>query len=56
MAFLMANAAASRGQWGAESAEATAIQAWSLAHGLAMLMLDGQIAPEERLIEAAFGG
>lgn len=56
LAFLMANAAASRGQWGAKSAEATALQAWSLAHGLAMLMLDGQVPPDERLIDAALGG
>ena len=56
MAFLMANAAASRGQWGNRSSEATALQAWSLAHGLAMLMLDGQVPEDDGLIDAALGG
>ena len=30
-----------------------AVQAWSLVHGLAMLMLDGQLPHDEALIDAA---
>ncbi|WP_232476307.1 TetR/AcrR family transcriptional regulator [Flavisphingomonas formosensis] len=52
MAFLRANAAAavnddphSRAAW------IRAVRAWSQVHGLAMLMLDGQIAPSDALIE-----
>ena len=52
MAFLRANAAAavnddpqSRAAW------IRAVQAWSQVHGLAMLMLDGQIATSDALID-----
>lgn len=34
-----------------ERAEILALQAWSIAHGLAMLMLDGRIPADETLIE-----
>ncbi len=52
MAFLRANAAASVGrEGGSPEAMVRAVHAWSLVHGLAMLMLDGQIPVDERLIE-----
>ena len=53
MSFLLANAAASVGA-DRESAEArgAAIQAWALVHGLAMLMLDGQLPADDRIIDA----
>lgn len=35
-----------------EVQEARALRAWSLVHGMAMLMLDGQIPANDRLIEA----
>ncbi len=56
IAFLLANAAGSTQPWGGKSAETTALQAWSLAHGLAMLMLDGQVPQDDALIDAALGG
>ncbi|MEX0342020.1 MAG: WHG domain-containing protein [Erythrobacter sp.] len=34
-----------------ERAEILALQAWSIAHGIAMLMLDGRIPAEDALIE-----
>ncbi|MBX7502617.1 WHG domain-containing protein [Qipengyuania sp. YG27] len=34
-----------------EKAETLALQAWSIAHGLAMLMLDGRIPADDALIE-----
>lgn len=34
------------------AAQAVALHAWSLVHGLAMLMLDGQVPAEDALIEA----
>lgn len=36
----------------AEVREAKALRAWSLVHGLAMLMLDGRVPAEEALIDA----
>jgi AcrR family transcriptional regulator len=53
MNFLLANAAASVGA-DRESAEArgAAIQAWALVHGMAMLMLDGQLPANDRIIDA----
>jgi AcrR family transcriptional regulator len=39
----------------AESLERAALEAWARVHGLAMLMLDGQIPPDERLIDAVIG-
>jgi hypothetical protein len=32
-------------------ADRLALQAWSLVHGLAMLMLDGQVSRDEALID-----
>ncbi|SIT06242.1 TetR/AcrR family transcriptional regulator [Insolitispirillum peregrinum] len=49
-ALLYANAAAFAARAGGE-AHARAIRAWSLVHGLAMLMLDGQIPADEALID-----
>lgn len=51
--MLQANAAALT----ADPAEARrlVVQAWALVHGLAMLMLDGQLPPDEGLIDAAVG-
>ena len=54
MAFLRANAAAMAAKGAAEpQVQAIALQAWALSHGLAMLMLDGQVPAEDALIEAA---
>ncbi|MGH6786764.1 MAG: TetR/AcrR family transcriptional regulator [Novosphingobium sp.] len=36
----------------AERARTLALQAWSVAHGLAMLMLDGRVAPNDAVIDA----
>lgn len=36
-----------------EAAHIAAVHAWALVHGLAMLMLDGQIAADDTLIERA---
>lgn len=55
-AFLLANAAEAARKAGGKFAEVTALQAWSTAHGLAMLMLDGQIPSEDALIEATLSG
>lgn len=49
MTFLLANAAALAPP-GAD-ARVFALQAWSIAHGLAMLMLDGAVPVDEALIE-----
>ncbi|WP_232283598.1 TetR/AcrR family transcriptional regulator [Sphingomonas sp. PAMC 26617] len=50
--FLLANAAANLPE-GAEqgSADIEAVQAWALVHGLATLMLDGQLPQEDALIQ-----
>lgn len=53
MRFLRANAAAVAPP-GADP-EVLALSAWSLAHGLAMLMLDGQVEPDPRTVEAVVG-
>jgi len=37
---------------GPEAARAFALRAWALVHGLAVLMLDGQVPPDPALIEA----
>ncbi len=50
MSFLVANARAYAPA--TIDAQIFALQAWSLAHGLAMLMLDGQVPVDERTIEA----
>ncbi|MGH6616068.1 TetR/AcrR family transcriptional regulator [Sphingomonas sp.] len=50
MAFLRANAALlAKGKGG--DAQVIALQAWAIAHGLAMLMLDGQVPVDEALID-----
>jgi len=56
MTFLLANAAASAGvEQGSAEARRAAIEAWALVHGLAMLMLDGQVPMDETLIDRAIG-
>jgi len=50
--LLMANAAAQAAKDGGE-ASIHAVQAWALVHGLAMLMLDGQIPADEAIIDRA---
>lgn len=52
--LLHANAAV----YAADEGEASvvAVQAWALVHGLAMLMLDGQIPEDDALIDRAIGG
>lgn len=40
----------------AEAQAAKALRAWSLVHGLAMLMLDGRVPAEEALIDAVLRG
>jgi len=50
--LLQANAAAVAARTGGEAA-VRAVQAWALVHGLAMLMLDGQIPVDESLIDKA---
>ena len=49
--FLQTNAAATTDR--PEVAEIVAVQAWALVHGLAMLMLDGQLPANPQLIEDA---
>jgi AcrR family transcriptional regulator len=39
-------------QFGGANAQALALQAWSVAHGLAMLMLDGRVEPDDATIDA----
>ena len=52
-AFLKGNAAALAPPGAdAGAVQAIALQAWSLAHGLAMLMLDGQVPVDDALIDA----
>jgi AcrR family transcriptional regulator len=52
MTFLLANAAAEVGsEPDSEATRRAAIEAWALVHGLAMLMLDGQIPADEKLID-----
>jgi len=53
-AILQANAARAAAKDGGEAA-IHAIQAWALVHGLAMLMLDGQIPEDDTLIDKAIG-
>jgi AcrR family transcriptional regulator len=57
IAFLLANAAATLAPSAdRHTVETAVLQAWSLAHGLAMLMLDRQVPATDDLIEAVFGG
>ena len=54
VALLRANAAALAPPGADEAAiKAVALQAWAVAHGLAMLMLDGQVPADDVLIDAA---
>ena len=52
MIFLRENAAATARS--GEDKESVALRAWSLAHGLAMLVIDGQISPSESQIQSVF--
>ncbi|MBB2172735.1 TetR/AcrR family transcriptional regulator [Gluconacetobacter asukensis] len=52
--LLQANAAMVAARQGGEAAT-RAIEAWALVHGLAMLMLDGQIPADETIIEKVIG-
>ena len=52
MAFLRANAEEAAG--GRHDATLVAVQAWSMAHGLALLMLDRQIPADEAVIDGVF--
>ena len=52
--LLQVNATASAAKAGGE-ASVHAVQAWALVHGLAMLMLDGQIPADDSLIDKAIG-
>ena len=45
-------AEAARSDAGGASGAVREVKAWALVHGLAMLMLDGQIAPDEALIDS----
>jgi len=53
-ALLQANAAREAAEHGGE-ASIRAVQAWALVHGLAMLMLDGQVPMDDALIDRAIG-
>jgi AcrR family transcriptional regulator len=53
MDFLLANARAYAPAH--MDAQLFALQAWSVAHGLAMLMLDGQVPADEGTVEAVIG-
>lgn len=52
--LLQANAAVAAARQGGEAA-IHAIEGWALVHGLAMLMLDGQIPEDETIIEKVIG-
>jgi AcrR family transcriptional regulator len=55
--MLRANAAAvSLGDAGPDQSENGALRAWSLVHGLAMLMLDGQLPADDQLIDKLIRG
>jgi AcrR family transcriptional regulator len=55
IAFLRTNAQAAAAQAGADP-RVVAIRAWALVHGLAVLMLDAQIEPDDALIERVISG
>jgi AcrR family transcriptional regulator len=55
IAFLRANAQKVAEDTGADS-RAVAIRAWALVHGLAVLMLDGQVKADDALIERVISG
>jgi AcrR family transcriptional regulator len=52
--FLRENARAAAERSGAD-AQVVAVQAWAVAHGLAMLMLDGQVPADDALIDRVLG-
>ena len=49
-AFLRANATALAKEVGGDP-QVVALQAWAIAHGLAMLMLDGQVQVDDAMID-----
>jgi AcrR family transcriptional regulator len=53
--LLSANANAAAAKDGGD-ASIHAVQAWAMVHGLAMLMLDGQIPHDDAIIDKALGG
>jgi AcrR family transcriptional regulator len=55
MTFLRENARLAAERKGGD-AQVVAVQAWSIAHGLAMLMLDGQVPPDDALIDRVISG
>ena len=55
--FLRANAAAELPAGaGAQAIETESLGSWALVHGLAMLMLDGQVPADDRLIDRIIPG
>lgn len=54
MAFLRANAEEAGARYGIP-AKVVAVHAWSIAHGLASLMLEGQVEADEALIDRVIG-
>jgi AcrR family transcriptional regulator len=54
MAFLRANAEAAAARYGMPP-KTVAVHAWSIAHGLATLMLEGQVEADEALIAQVIG-
>ncbi len=54
LAFLRANAAAAADRYGLSS-KVVAVHAWAIAHGLASLMLEGQVERDDALIEQVIG-
>lgn len=54
LAFLRANAEAAAERYGIEP-KVVAVHAWAIAHGLASLMLEGQVEADDALIEQVIG-
>lgn len=54
LAFLRANAEAAADRYGI-APKVVAVHAWAIAHGLASLMLEGQVAVDDALIEQVIG-
>jgi len=55
MRMLQANAARLVGDRGEAAARLFALRAWALVHGLAVLILDGQVEADMAMVEAAVG-
>jgi hypothetical protein len=53
MRMLQANAARLAGDRGEAAARLFALRAWALVHGLAVLILDGQVEADMAMVEAA---